>query len=179
MIKITRIIAVTLLLGVISIYSLAITQDRNVVRVIFFDPTNKNYSQPIFNSLPYYEALEKVSVAIYNHQINNKSVNCNELKYYGRKLIDSNSRSSQGFYLLTACAEFEGKPSEALNYAEKAIEYDPLNTQYLMAAAVLNMNLNNLDKAKSFLDKINEIDPETNNYRNILNVYNQRKLNVK
>jgi hypothetical protein len=36
-----------------------------------------------------------------------------------------------------------------------------------------------LEKAKSFLDRINEIDPETNNYTNILNESNQRKLNAK
>jgi hypothetical protein len=38
------------------------------------------------------------------------------------------------------------------------------------------MNLNKLEIAKTYLDKIKVIDPETINYNKILEIYEQKKL---
>ena len=91
-------------------------------------------------------------------------------------MVQINKRSSQGYYLLTACAELKGNQEEALKYIENAIKYDHLNTQYLLGAAILNMNSSKLEIAKTYLDKIKVIDPETINYNKILEIYEQKKL---
>ena len=171
-----RILAI--LLGIITttIYVNSLIQDRFVVQTLFYDITNPKNTNSVLNGLPNYQLIEKAGVELYNYQIKNTKVNCGEIEEFGNKLIQINKRSSQGYYLLTACAELKGNQEEALKYIENAIKYDHLNTQYLLGAAILNMNSNKLEIAKTYLDKIKVIDPETINYNKILEIYEQKKL---
>lgn len=175
----TRIILSSLLVFVILFYGTAINQDRNLLKAIYQNTPNAQYINPVFDGLPYYEQWERLAVEIFNFQINNNQINCVDLRKYASKLIQASNRSSQGYYLLTACAEKEDNSMKAMEFAKLALKYDPLNTQYLMALAVLNLNSGNLNETKSYLDKVEKIDPNTFNYENILRVYNERIGNVK
>jgi len=175
----TRIIFSLLLVFVILFYGTAVNQDRNLIKAIYQNTPNAQYINPVFDGLPYYEQWEKLAVEIFNFQINNNQVNCVELRKYASKLIQASNRSSQGYYLLTACAEREVSSVKALEFAKLALKYDPLNTQYLMALAVLNLNSGNLNETKSYLDKVKKIDASTFNYENILRIYNERIGDVK
>jgi len=170
----TRIIFSSLLVFVVVFYGITINQDRNLIKAIYQSSPNAQYINPIFEGLPYYEQWEKLAVEIFNFQINNNQINCVELRKYATKLIQASNRSSQGYYLMTACAEREDDSMKALEFAKLALKYDPLNTQYLMALAVLNLNSGNLNEAKSYLDKVERIDSNTFNYENILRIYNER-----
>jgi tetratricopeptide (TPR) repeat protein len=158
-------------------YSLVLNQDRNLIKAIYQNTPQAQYIDPIFDGLPYYEQWEKLAVEVFNYQVNNNQINCSDLKKYATKLIQASKRSSQGYYLLTACAEKEGNSTKALEFSKIALKYDPLNTQYLMAVAVLNLNSGNLNEAKIFLDKVGKIDPNTFNYENVLRIYNEKVIN--
>jgi tetratricopeptide (TPR) repeat protein len=172
-----RIIFSIALIFVVFLYTVVLNQDRNLIKAIYQSTPQAQYIDPVFDGLPYYEQWEKLAVEIFNYQINNNQVNCTELKKYASKLIQASKRGSQGYYLLTACAEREGDIDKALEFAQLALKYDVLNTQYLMALAVLNLNSGDLSAAKTYLDKIAKIDPDTFNYKNILRVYNERIIN--
>ena len=171
-----RILAILLAIITTTVYVNSLIQDRFVVQTLFYDITNPKNSNSVLNGLPNYQLIEKAGVELYNYQIKNTKVNCGEIEEFGNKLIQINKRNSQGYYLLTACSELKGNLEEAFKYIENAIKYDHLNTQYLLGAAILNMNLNKFGIAKTYLDEIKVIDPETINYSKILEIYEQKKL---
>ena len=174
--KLTRILAFLLAIITTTVYAQSLIQDRFVVQALFYNISDPKNTNSVLNGLPNYQLIEKAGVELYNYQIKNNIVNCGEIKEFGNKLSQINNRSSQGYYLLTACEELSGNLEEAVKYIEKAIKYDPLNTQYLLGAAILNMNLNKFGIAKTYLDEIKVIDPETINYSKILEIYEQKKL---
>ena len=174
--KLTRILAFLLAIITTTVYAQSLIQDRFVVQALFYDISNPKNTNSVLNGLPNYQLIEKAGVELYNYQVKNSKVNCGEIEEFGNKLIQINKRSSQGYYLLTACAELKGNQEEALKYIENAIKYDHLNTQYLLGAAILNMNINKLQITKTYLDKIKVIDPDTINYSKILEIYEQKKL---
>jgi len=172
-----RVIFSLILIFVLTFYALVINQDRNLIKAIYQSVPKAQYIDPIFDGLPYYEQWEKLAVEVFNYQVNNNQINCSDLKKYATKLIHASKRSSQGYYLLTACAERDGDITKALEFSKIALKYDPLNTQYLMALAVLNLNSGNLNESKMYLDKVEEIDSNTFNYQNILRIYNEKVIN--
>lgn len=106
--KLARLSAGVLIVLTIIVYSQAIFQDRLLVHVLNFDKLNQDKYQKILNGLPYYQHIEKAAVALYNSQVNNNQLNCDQISEWGNKLIEINKRNTQGYYILTACAEREG-----------------------------------------------------------------------
>ena len=116
---------------------------------------------------------------MYNLQLQNGQLNCEEIELAGRKLIEINKRNTQGYYLLTACAEAKGNEQNAIELIQTAIKFDPLNTQYLLGAAVLFLNNGDLFNAELYLEKVKRIDPKTFNLDNIIRALNDKKLQAK
>ena len=103
--RVIRLGALTLSIVTLVVYAQAIMQDRMLVKALFTDTSNeKNYTE-ILNGLPYYQHLEKAAVKLYNNQVNNNQLNCDQLELWGNKLTEINKRNPQGYYLLTSCAE--------------------------------------------------------------------------
>ena len=176
--RIIRLGALTLSIITLVVYTQALTQDRMLVKALFTDTSNQNNYINILNGLPYYQHIEKAAVKLYNDQINNKPLNCSLFEMWGNKLTELNKRNSQGYYLLTACAEAEKNEKKSLDLIKKAIKYDPLNTQYLLAAAILYLNTGDLVASEFYVKRVEMIDPKTFNLDNIVAALNQRKLQV-
>jgi tetratricopeptide (TPR) repeat protein len=176
--KIVRLGALILSIVTVVVYSQALTQDRNLVKAFFTDVSNEENYSKILNGLPYYQHIEKAGVKLYNNQITNAQLNCDQIELWGNKLIEINKRNTQGYYLLTACAETRGEEKKAIELIETAIEYDPLNTQYLLGTAILYLNAGDLDASELYLKKVEMIDPKTFNFDNIVKLLNEKKLEV-
>jgi len=173
-----RLVAVTLSIITMIVYSQALMQDRMLVKALFTDVSNeKNYSD-ILNGLPYYQHIEKAAVKLYNNQVNNNQLNCDQLKLWGNKLTQINKRNPQGYYLLTSCAEAEKNQKKAIELIKRAIKYDPLNTQYLLGAAILYLNSGDLVTSELYLQQVGTIDPKTFNLDKIVAALNQKKLQM-
>jgi tetratricopeptide (TPR) repeat protein len=173
-----RLVAVTLSIITMIVYSQALMQDRMLVKALFTDVSNeKNYSD-ILNGLPYYQHIEKAAVKLYNNQVNNNQLNCDQLKLWGNKLTQINKRNPQGYYLLTSCAEAEKNQKKAIELIKRAIKYDPLNTQYLLGAAILYLNSGDLVNSEFYLQQVETIDPKTFNLDKIVSALNQKKLQM-
>jgi len=171
-----RLVAVTLSIITMIVYSQALMQDRMLVKALFTDISNeKNYSD-ILNGLPYYQHIEKAAVKLYNNQVSNNQLNCDQLKLWGDKLTQINKRNPQGYYLLTSCAEAEKNQKKAIELIKRAIKYDPLNTQYLLGAAILYLNSGDLVNSELYLQQVETIDPKTFNLDKIVAALNQKKL---
>jgi len=176
--KIVRLGALILSIVTVVVYAQALTQDRNLVKALFTDVSNEENYSKILNGLPYYQHIEKAGVKLYNNQVNNSQLNCDQIKLWGNRLTGINKRNSQGYYLLTACAEAQGEEKKAVELIETAIKYDPLNTQYLLGAAILYLNAGDLESSELYLKKVEIIDPKTFNLDNIVKLLNERKLEV-
>ena len=176
--KIVRLGALILSIVTVVVYTEALTQDRNLVKSLFTDVSSEENYSKILNGLPYYQHIEKAGVRLYNSQIANKQLNCDQIELWGNKLIEINKRNTQGYYLLTACAETQGEEKKSIELIETAIKYDPLNTQYLLGAAILYLNAGDLNASEMYLKKIEIIDPKTANFDNIVKLLNERKLEV-
>jgi len=174
--KLIRLVAVTLSIITLIVYTQALMQDRMLVKALFTDVSNeKNYSN-ILNGLPYYQHIEKAAVKLFNNQINSNQLNCDQLKLWGNKLTEINKRNPQGYYLLTSCAEAEKNDKKAIELIKSAIKYDPLNTQYLLGAAILYLNSGDLVTSELYLQQVGTIDPKTFNLDKIVAALNQKKL---
>ena len=176
--KIVQLGALILSIVTVVVYAQALTQDRNLVKALFTDVSNEENYSKILNGLPYYQHIEKAGVRLYNNQITNKQLNCDQIELWGNKLTGINKRNAQGYYLLTACAEAKGEEKKAVELIETAIKYDPLNSQYLLGAAILYLNAGDLDASELYLKKVEIIDPKTANFDNIVKILNERKLEV-
>ena len=176
--KLVRLAALLLLTVTFVVYAQALSQDRRLVKALFTDVSNEGNYSKILNGLPYYQYIEKAGVKLYNEQVNSGQLNCNQIKLWGDKLTTINKRNTQGYYLLTACAEAEGNEEKAIDLIEIAIEYDPMNTQYLLGAAILYLNSDNLNVAESYLKKVEMIDPKTFNLDKIVAILDEKKLQV-
>ncbi len=174
--RFVRLAALALTIVTLVVYSQALMQDRMLVKALFTDVSNeKNYSD-ILNGLPYYQHIEKAAVKLFNNQVNNNQLNCDQLKLWGNKLTEINKRNPQGYYLLTSCAEAEKQEKKAIELIKLAIKYDPLNTQYLLGAAILYLNSGDLVSSELYLERVEAIDPKTFNFDKIVTALNQRKL---
>lgn len=173
-----RLVALVLSLITVVVYVQALMQDRLLVKALYSDTSNVENYNKILNGLPYYQHIEKAAVKLYNNQISSNQINCNEIETWGRKLVEINNRNTQGYYLLTACAEAKGNQQDAIKFIETAIKFDPLNSQYLLGAAVLYLNSGDLATAELYLDKVKSIDPNTFNLSNIIKILDERKMQL-
>ena len=57
------------------------------------------------------------------------------------------------------CANSQGEFTSALQYIERSLEYDPLNTNYLVAKAKLEIAASEIEMAVTTLEQIKRIDP--------------------
>lgn len=176
--RFVRLGAVTLSIITLIVYTQALMQDRMLVKALFTDVSNENNYSNILNGLPYYQHIEKAAVKLYNNQVNNNQLNCDQLKLWGNKLTEINKRNPQGYYLLTSCAEAEKNEKKAIELIKSAIKYDPLNTQYLLGAAILYLNSGDLVASELYLEQVEAIDPKTFNFDKIVAALNQRKSQV-
>jgi hypothetical protein len=85
--------------------------------------------------------------------------NCKPLIEIANNLIKIDDRSSQGWYMKAVCANANREFMQALLYVNYSLKFDPLNPNYLIARAKLEIATKQLEKAFMTIAKIKRIKP--------------------
>jgi tetratricopeptide (TPR) repeat protein len=125
--------------------------------------------------IPYYQPAELVAVGVLNFQNANNSIDCLLLESYANKLLEMSERSSQGYYILAACSEFKNQFDKTFEMINHALEYDPLNTVYRVARVAYFINISDFDNAQREIDIIQGIDPNTEQFSYVKDLFEQKK----
>lgn len=159
-IKLTRFLG--LLLTVISFYFYfqVLSQDVTLKQILLYDKLENNLTDKITDGLPYYQPLEKVIVLKFNAQLASQSFETQILDKYANRLLEANSRSSQGFYIRAVSSEVKGNLENAIRDMQSALSYDVYNTTYLRGLVILQINTKDFDSAIDNIAKIRRIDPK-------------------
>jgi len=112
------------------------------------------------NDIVFYTLSEIISISLYKNIIGEPG-SCAKIKILANKLIDLRSSSQQANYMLAACAEQEGNLEEALSQLQLSLSVDEFNTVYLLSLAIIQLNLNDLEKSQKTLDFISQINIST------------------
>lgn len=148
--------------------------DYEVSKVVRFNDMTDSTTSKIFEMSTYYVPLEKVFVKYYQSK-NIDQHDCGLLLNYSNTLLESNSRSSQAYFVKSVCDEKNGNLNSALDNALMALKFNKFNTTSLLTIAILQFNLGNINKAQDYVDMIEKIDPKTKNLEIIKNAIIMRK----
>ena len=77
-------------------------------------------------------------------------------------MLEIDSRSSQALFLKAICANQQRDFMGALEYTEKALEFDPLNQVFLAARVKLAIAAGDKTLSKNYLDDFRIIFPTNN-----------------
>ncbi len=170
-----RIVAIIILLIESYYFFTILKQDSFAFKALKMDISNRVYTDKVMNGIPYYEPAEKVAVGVLNFQNSKNSTDCFLLESYANRLLEMSERSSQGYYILAACAEFKNQPDKTFEMINLALKYDPLNTTYRVARAAYFINISDLDVAQREVDIIESIDPSTDQLSYVKDLLQQKK----
>lgn len=123
----------------------------------------------------FYTVSEMISINLYKKIISEPG-GCTNIRILAEKLINLRSSSQQAHYMLAACAEKEGNLEEALKQIQLSLSTEKYNTVYLLALAIIQVNLNNLEESQETLDFISLMNMNTEGVDIVQAELNRRKL---
>lgn len=86
---------------------------------------------------------------------------------YYQKALDSSPTNANGYIVLAAYYQGQGKLSEALSICETGIEKIPSSGKILVTAASIALKLNDTSKAKAYVKKALELEPNNQQAKTI------------
>ena len=78
---------------------------------------------------------------------------------FADKILESSPKSHQAFYMKSVYQESLGNNLKGRDWMLEAHKVDPLNPVYLLSLAIYEYKLGNLDMARMYVEKTEEIDP--------------------
>ena len=88
-----------------------------------------------------------------------EKADCSLIVHISERLLELDDRSSQAWYMKAICANQLKNFSSAEKYVENSLKFDPINVNYLLGKAELEIfQMKNLN-ASNTLDKIRSINP--------------------
>lgn len=123
----------------------------------------------------FYTVSEMISITLYKKIISEPG-GCTNIRILAEKLINLRSSSQQAHYMLAACAEKEGNLEEALKQIKLSLSTEKYNTVYLLALAIIQVKLNNLEESQETLDFISQMNINTEGVDIVQAELNRRKL---
>ena len=85
--------------------------------------------------------------------------NCQLTNDVADRLIRIDDRSSQGWFMKVVCANANREFTNAIEYVDNSLKFDPLNPFYLISKAKLEIAANQLDNAAKSVAKVKSIKP--------------------
>ena len=168
---IPRVLVIILLVFNIVSFSKLSTHDYKTAQVVRFSLSDNSLVNQVIFGLPYYEPAELVLVNKYKE----KTLTCTDLNKYADRLLETNERSSQAYFIKTVCKEQSGDLEAALEDTMNSLKYDKFNTVYLLSLAILQLNMGDLDLSQETLNRIYRINPNTKNLQVIQESLNKKK----
>ena len=109
----------------------------------------------VINSWPNAKTTELIAI-----QEVNKPNNCQFANQISDRLLKYDNRSAQGWYLKAACFNGAGDYSSALVAVRNSVEFDPINTSYLLGKVKIEINSRNKKDAMNTIALLKELKPE-------------------
>jgi tetratricopeptide (TPR) repeat protein len=85
--------------------------------------------------------------------------NCRLVNDVADRLIKIDDRSSQGWFMKVVCANANREFTQAIEYVDNSLKFDPSNPFYLISKAKLEITANQLDNAAKTVAKVKSIKP--------------------
>ena len=85
--------------------------------------------------------------------------NCRLTNDVADRLIKIDDRSSQGWFIKVICANANREFTQAIEYVDNSLKFDPINPFYLISKAKLEVSANQLDNAAKTVAKVKSIKP--------------------
>jgi len=170
-----RLITLCLLFFTVIIGYILLRNEQALGKFLFKGDYSVQNVNKVLTTWNYYESKEKVAIGIFNTQLEKDSLNFEQIEFLADSLLKINSRSSQGYYLKTVVSERKQDLKLAMSYIRQALEFDPLNTTYLLGVAVIQINLNQLLEAGNTLERVRAIDPNTKNLDSVSQILENLK----
>ena len=89
----------------------------------------------------------------------NQNASCNFINDISSRLLEIDNRSSQAWFMKAICANREKDYKAAQEYVERSLKFDPLNVNYLLGKAELEISQMKKLNASKTLGKIRSINP--------------------
>lgn len=149
----------SILLLIISIVGgRAIYYDSQVKKILTHEINNGDIALSIIKSFPNPKSTEAVIVdSMSNLQ------NCPFALVATDELLKVDNRSAQAWYTKALCEDARANYGQALLFVKKALDLQPVNTQYLEAKYRLEIRLNIREDARNSLKTLTSIDPNLSN----------------
>ncbi|MCX8482728.1 MAG: O-antigen ligase family protein [Crocinitomicaceae bacterium] len=150
----TTAILLLLPLGVIGYH--AINYEVTVRKILLNKIMNGDQIIEVIKSYPNPKGVESIIV----HEIDRLD-NCPFVNIASDELLKINPRSAQAWYFKTICMDHVGEYEKSLEFANKALETQPITLSYLDAKCRLEARLGKYMEAEVTLAKIKQIFPES------------------
>jgi tetratricopeptide (TPR) repeat protein len=152
-------IGIILIISIINCYKL-LAFDYNVGQILKSKTVDEKQIISTINQLPYYNPIERIVLFKYK---SDSIKDCLELKKYATRLLSTNKNSAQAYFIRAVCNEQSGNNLEALKMIKNALLLDSYNTVYLLSLAIVQLNLGYLNDSQQTINRILELDPNTDN----------------
>jgi len=128
------------------------SQANKIIQAQLIDPTK------ILNTINSNFASAKTVELIGIMKIK-ENASCDFIDEISSRLLEIDDRSSQAWFMKAICANREKNYKTAQEYVERSLKFDPLNVDYLLGKAELEIfQMEKLNASKT-LDKIRSINP--------------------
>ena len=128
------------------------SQANKIIQAQLIDPTK------ILNTINSNFASAKTVELIGIMKIK-ENTSCDFIDEISSRLLEIDDRSSQAWFMKAICANREKNYKTAQEYVERSLKFDPLNVDYLLGKAELEIfQMEKLNASKT-LDKIKSINP--------------------
>lgn len=142
------------LLSAIIFYSQALIANASAKRMLNGEFRTSEEYLDVLHSWPNPKTTELLGVGLARD-----TANCSLIIKVADRLIELDNRSSQGWHLKSLCAIAKKDSILALDYNSKSLEFDPLNTFYLVTKAKIEIASRQTLAAISTLGQIKKINP--------------------
>jgi tetratricopeptide (TPR) repeat protein len=126
-------------------------------KVLLSEITEPSQILKTLDGWPNPSGLESLAVGL-----SQNSSNCVFVEGLTQRLLKLNDRSSQALFVNGGCSYSQGNYQMANTQVTSALNFDPLNTTYLMGLFQIQIKLNNINEAEKTLDLVKRINPSTN-----------------
>ncbi len=150
-----RVLAFVMLISIAYLNFNALNHDAKIKRILNSQIQSGNEVVQIVKSFPNPKTSEQVIIYLLNNV-----QNCPVANTVIDDLLVVDNRSGQGWFFKAFCSDAGNDQKSALIYINKALENQPLNTNYWEAKFRLEVRLKDFLDAERSLGKIREIDPK-------------------
>jgi tetratricopeptide (TPR) repeat protein len=158
--------ASVLLVLLLPIYALALSGNSEMEKILKGKVNSVDEVNKSIEKWPYARPIELLMIS----QINSNG-NCSLINDWADQLLKLDDRSYQAWYSKAICATRDLQYQNAKLYVENALRFDPLNTNFMIGKARIEIVLGDLKKATAavdFLEKSYPTNAEVPELRNLL-----------